>query len=85
MDTMEQYQQELECDHELYQVIALDAKGVAHSRITARQAENLFAEASQRTKEPAATASTQERKSPPEKNAATSRVDGAQQPVVAPH
>ncbi len=36
VDTMEQYQQELECDRELYQVIALDAKGVSQSRITAR-------------------------------------------------
>lgn len=34
VDTMEQYQQELECDRELYQVIALDAKGVAQGRIT---------------------------------------------------
>jgi hypothetical protein len=47
LDTAEQYQQELECDRELFQVIALDAKGVPHSRITARHAAKLLAEASQ--------------------------------------
>ncbi|PZR37856.1 hypothetical protein [Paraburkholderia fungorum] len=44
VDTSERYQQELQCDRELYQVIALDAKGVPHSRITARHAANLLAE-----------------------------------------
>jgi len=47
LDTAEQYQQELECDRELFQVIALDAKGVPHSRITASHAAKLLAEASQ--------------------------------------
>jgi hypothetical protein len=47
LDRAEQYQQELECDRELFQVIALDAKGVPHSRITARHAAKLLAEASQ--------------------------------------
>ena len=46
VDTAEQYQQELECDRELYQVIALDAKGVPQSRITANRAARLLAEAS---------------------------------------
>ncbi len=41
--TVEQYQQEAECDRELYQVIALDAKGVPHSRITAKVAAKLLA------------------------------------------
>lgn len=45
VETGEQYQQELACDRELFQVIALDAKGVAHSRITATQATRLLAEA----------------------------------------
>ncbi|SOE99586.1 hypothetical protein SAMN05446635_7614 [Burkholderia sp. OK233] len=85
VDTMEQYQQELECDRELYQVIALDAKGVAQSRITARQAANLLAEASQRAKESVAAANAPQRKSASEKSAATLRADAAQQPVVAPH
>jgi hypothetical protein len=44
VDKAEEYQQELECDRELYQVIALDAKGVPQSRITARHAANLLAE-----------------------------------------
>jgi hypothetical protein len=47
LDTAEQYQQELECDRELFQVIALDAKGVPHSRITASHAAKLLAEAAQ--------------------------------------
>ena len=57
VDTAEQYQRELECDRELYQVIALDAKGIPQSRITANRAMRLLAEASQiATKEtPAAT------------------------------
>jgi hypothetical protein len=57
VDTAEQYQRELECDRELYQVIALDAKGVPQSRITANRAMRLLAEASEiATKEtPAAT------------------------------
>ncbi|WP_233837296.1 hypothetical protein [Paraburkholderia sp. ZP32-5] len=50
LDTAEQYQQELECERELFQVIALDAKGVPHSRITARHAAKLLAEASQRAR-----------------------------------
>ncbi|MBB4513288.1 hypothetical protein [Paraburkholderia fungorum] len=44
VDTSERYQQELQCDRELYQVIALDAKGVPQSRITARHAATLLAE-----------------------------------------
>jgi hypothetical protein len=45
--TVEQYQQEVEGDRDLYQVIALDAKGVAHSRITAKLAADLLSEAAQ--------------------------------------
>ncbi|WP_408525737.1 hypothetical protein [Paraburkholderia fungorum] len=43
---MKRCQQELECACNLSQMIALDAKGVA-SCITASQAANLLAEASQ--------------------------------------
>jgi hypothetical protein len=50
LDTAEQYQQELACDRELFQVIALDAKGVPRGRITARHAATLLAEASQDAK-----------------------------------
>ncbi|MFT4067899.1 hypothetical protein [Paraburkholderia sp.] len=51
LNTAEQYQQELECDRELFQVIALDAKGVPRSRITASHAAKLLAEASQRAQQ----------------------------------
>ncbi|MFL9863561.1 hypothetical protein PQR67_05185 [Paraburkholderia fungorum] len=85
VDTMEQYQQELECDRELYQVIALDAKGVAHSRITARQAANLLAEASQRAKGPVAAANALERETSPEKHAAELRAEALQEHVVTSH
>ena len=86
MDKAEQYQQELECDRELYKVIALDAKGVPQSRITARHAANLLAEeVAQRAGEPIATANEPQRQSPAEKTAAALRADTAQQPVVAQH
>jgi hypothetical protein len=69
LDTAEQYQQELECERELFQVIALDAKGVPQSRITARHAAKLLAEASQRaraqqTKVPVSSAKASHRDNP---------------------
>ena len=45
LETCETYEREVECDRELYQVIALDARGVAHQRITAKAAAELLAEA----------------------------------------
>ncbi|NKJ50291.1 hypothetical protein CIC12_26925 [Burkholderia sp. SG-MS1] len=45
VDTGEVYQRSNECDSQLFQIIALDAKGVAHSRITARDAANLLSDA----------------------------------------
>ncbi len=45
VSTGEQYRQELACDRELFQVIALDAKGVAKKRITASRAARLLQEA----------------------------------------
>ncbi|MFL9907766.1 hypothetical protein [Paraburkholderia sp. RL17-337-BIB-A] len=45
IDTGEEYRQEVEIDRELYQVIALDAKGVPQSCITARRAANLLSKA----------------------------------------
>ncbi|MFM0228545.1 hypothetical protein [Paraburkholderia dipogonis] len=45
VDTGEDYQREVENDRELYQVIALDAKGIPQSRITARHAADLLAKA----------------------------------------
>jgi hypothetical protein len=62
VDTAEQYQQELECDRELYQVIALDAKGIPQSRITANRAARLLAEASNIAGQASPTAKTEERK-----------------------
>jgi hypothetical protein len=47
VETAEGYEREVECDRELYQVIALDAKGVPHSRITANVAAKLLSEAAQ--------------------------------------
>jgi hypothetical protein len=85
VDTAEQYQLELECDRELFQVIALDAKGVPQSRITARHAASLLAEASKRSKTPDATANAPLRKIPPTKTAAAFTADATQLPVVAPH
>ncbi|TDY24233.1 hypothetical protein B0G81_4643 [Paraburkholderia sp. BL6665CI2N2] len=35
VETCEEYEREVECDRELYQVIALDARGISHRRITA--------------------------------------------------
>ncbi|RKR42773.1 hypothetical protein [Paraburkholderia sp. BL17N1] len=45
LDTVEDYHREVEIDRELYQVIALDAKGIPESRITARRAADLLAKA----------------------------------------
>ncbi|ACD17766.1 hypothetical protein [Paraburkholderia phytofirmans] len=43
VETCEEYEREVECDRELYQVIALDARGIAHRRITAGGAAKLLA------------------------------------------
>jgi hypothetical protein len=47
VSTAEQYKQSIRIDRELYQVIALDAKGIPQSRITAKRAASLLAEAAQ--------------------------------------
>jgi hypothetical protein len=85
VDTAEQYQLELECDRELFQVIALDAKGVPQSRITARHAANLLAEASQRGKSSDATANASHPNSPLAKSATAFKADATQHPVATPH
>lgn len=51
LDTVEDYQAEVETDRELYQVIALDARGVVQSRITARHAASVLAKATRRPSE----------------------------------
>ncbi|PRY06935.1 hypothetical protein [Paraburkholderia sp. BL25I1N1] len=45
LDTVEDYHREVEIDRELYQVMALDAKGIPERRITARRAADLLAKA----------------------------------------
>ncbi|MFM0225203.1 MULTISPECIES: hypothetical protein [Paraburkholderia] len=45
VETCEEYEREVECDRELYQVIALDARGIARRRITAGAAAKLLADA----------------------------------------
>jgi len=86
VDTAEQYQQELQCDRELYKVIALDAKGVPQSRITARHAADLLAEeVLQRAGESVATVNARRRKGPSSESAAALSADAAQQPDVTPN
>ncbi|WCM20615.1 hypothetical protein NDK50_03845 [Paraburkholderia bryophila] len=48
IDTTENYQQEVETDRELYQIIALDAQGIPERSITARHAAKLLAKAAQK-------------------------------------
>ncbi|RKT26389.1 hypothetical protein B0G69_2132 [Paraburkholderia sp. RAU2J] len=85
LDTAEQYQQELECDRELFQVIALDAKGVPRSRMTAQHATKLLAEASQRAKAPIEEANASPRKKPSAKSTITLTSTALHQPSTAPH
>ncbi|HYS64702.1 MAG TPA: hypothetical protein VEN30_12955 [Paraburkholderia sp.] len=85
VQTGEQYQQELACDRELFQVIALDAKGVAHTRITASQAARLLADASKIATETPAPAKTTPRKRTPVKSATSVSADIAHQPIALKH
>ncbi|MDR6410156.1 UNVERIFIED_ORG: hypothetical protein ABIC62_002809 [Burkholderia sp. 1595] len=87
VQTGEQYQQELACDRELFQVIALDAKGIAHTRITAGQATRLLADASKIAAETPAPAKTTPRKRTPVKVKSASSVsaDIARQPIRLKH
>ncbi|OAJ51440.1 hypothetical protein A6V36_31185 [Paraburkholderia ginsengiterrae] len=48
IDTVEDYQREVEVDRELYRVIALDAKGISQTRLTARHATKLLTKASKK-------------------------------------
>jgi hypothetical protein len=52
LDTTEQYQQDLEHDRELFQVIALDAKQIPQARITAQHATRLLHEATKPQQSP---------------------------------
>ncbi|WP_425273974.1 hypothetical protein [Paraburkholderia lacunae] len=86
VETAERYQQDLECDRELYQVIALDAKGIPQSRITANRAARLLAEASQiaTTETPAATKPSP-RKRTSAKAATNVDADTTQHPIPVKH
>jgi hypothetical protein len=79
--TAEQYQQQLAGDRELFQVIALDAKGMAQSRITASRAARLLEESAQIANGTPAPAKAAERKRATEK-AATGASADAQQPIA---
>ncbi|MFM0341522.1 hypothetical protein [Paraburkholderia fungorum] len=87
VDTTEQYQQSLECDRELYQVIALDAKGIPQSRITASRAASLLEESRRALNEtPAATNPSQRKQaSTPATTSTGTGTDKAQQPALAQH
>ncbi|VVD27438.1 hypothetical protein [Paraburkholderia dioscoreae] len=85
VDTAEQYQQDLEYDRELFQVIALDAKGVARSRLTAQHATNLLTKASQRAEASIEATKASPRKKPSTKTAIESPSVTVQQPSTAPH
>jgi hypothetical protein len=83
--TAEQYQPDLECDRELFQVIALDAKGIPRSRLTAQQATNLLAEASQIAKAPIEEENASLNKKPSTKRAIKLPAKPVQQLSNAPH
>jgi hypothetical protein len=86
VDTAEQYQRELECDRELYQVIALDAKGIPQSRITANRAARLLAEASQiATREALTATKPSPGKQTSAKRAMDEEADATQSPVSTQH
>jgi hypothetical protein len=85
VDTAEQYQQDLECDRELFQVIALDAKGIPRSRLTAQQATKLLADASKMAKAPLEEANASPRKKPSPKRAVKLPSTPVQQLSTAPH
>lgn len=85
VDTAEQYQRDLECDRELFQVIALDAKGVPRSRLTAQQATNLLADASKIAKAPMEAENASPNKKPSAQRVVKRASTPVQQPSVAPH
>ncbi|NPT36051.1 hypothetical protein [Paraburkholderia xenovorans] len=85
VDTAEQYQQDLEYDRELFQVIALDAKGVARSRLTAQHATNLLTKASQRAEASIEATKASPRKKPSTQSTIESPSATVQQPSTAPH
>lgn len=84
VDTAEQYQQDLENDRELFQVIALDAKGVSQARLTASHATRLLAEASKLASGLQSTDNVPKRKRTPAKTASIVKTQ-TQQSVAVRH
>ncbi len=84
VDTAEQYHQDLECERELFQVIALDAKGVPQARLTASHATRLLVEASRIANGSQATDNAPRRKRSPAKSVAIAKAH-AQQSVAVQH
>lgn len=84
VDTAEQYRQDLENDRELFQVIALDAKGVSQARLTASHATRLLAEASKLASGSQPIANVVKRKRTPAKTASIVKTQ-TQQAVAVRH
>lgn len=85
VDTAEQYQRDLECERELFQVIALDAKGVPRSRLTAHQATNLLADSSKIAKASIEDTNASLNKKPSTKRAIKLPSSSVQHPSTAQH
>ncbi|MFM0591617.1 hypothetical protein [Paraburkholderia dilworthii] len=83
--TGEEYQQQLAADLELFGVIALDAKGVANKELTAKQATQLLANATEIATRPSAATKTTPRKRSSAKCAAIVKKDHARRPVAVQH
>ncbi|MBC8722369.1 hypothetical protein F6X37_12385 [Paraburkholderia sp. 31.1] len=54
----EDYRRMNNCDHELFTVLALDAKGIPNRRLTARDAADLLADAARSAEDRLATPGT---------------------------
>jgi hypothetical protein len=85
VDTAEQYQHMLECDRELYQVIALDAKGIPQSRITANRAARLLAQAAVTNALAVATTGAEQKQAQTEKATALDAGTDAKETTVVGH
>jgi hypothetical protein len=84
VDTAEQYQHDLENDRELFQVIALDAKGVPQGRLTANHATRLLVEASRLASGSQPADNAAKRKGAPAKTVSNVK-ERAQQSVAVRH
>ncbi len=86
VETGEAYEREIECDRELYQVIALDAKDVPQSRITAKRAASLLSEAAQAKSDDKSSAKPADTTRPkPVRTKVASRAEAGTQASVVAH